>query len=257
MENLYYKYKLKNKILEQNGGYKDYNIIQIIKNISQTDISQTNKNKININNKINKNAGVIILFPHKNSIYILCGITRQNKINTFGGLSENGESVIYTAIREFIEEVFNFIPSNKILNNVIKYITLNHDSYLVYNFLGNSYTYIFDISIIENIIDICLKNNIKYIQLDHKKYIKLKKYIPNIKLDNFIQDRIITFRKSWNGLNEVPVLISIELFNLVNIISKNQQISIHHKKYKIDNILIKIIMQLYNNIIKNIEKYNN
>lgn len=169
-------------------------------------------------------GGIIITKTNNinNNIEIILGKTNNN-LNTyenFGGHPSSSDiSCFHTAIREFIEEFFNIIPTPNSVNNICNLLIDKSLIIAQIEFCGVSY--LIDFSTIE-VIFISLINDIP------DSY--LSKYFINNKFDynSFLINRIITDKPS-NGLNEIHSLHIIPITD------------IQHNKYKLRRFSKKII----------------
>jgi len=165
----------------------------------------------NINNIISKykfanfgtyNAGAVFLgYLNDNKLRILCSKEQRkhnNKyihvLNIVGGNIEPNETILRGLIREIIEEIFNIKVKKCYVDKIEEYIK-GIDCYEIIKFNLDSYTYIFDISILGKFLEFLS-------ECGNKKY---KKYIlkDNIDIINFIKERDIPNEIPENGLNEV------------------------------------------------------
>jgi len=159
----------------QLGGYINTSkMSKIIVKLS-TEYNQTPQNKIDINNSItNTGHGSIFLGSSARlengdkNIRILIGAHYSShgklKIGVFGGGCERGELTIDTIIRETIEEIFNIIPNEIIIENIRGFLNTNTDYYFIVptNTSINTrraYSYIFDVSVLGDFIKIMIDNN--------------------------------------------------------------------------------------------------
>jgi hypothetical protein len=155
----------------QLGGYINTSkMSKIIVKLS-TEYNQTPQNKIDINNSItNTGHGSIFLGSSARlengdkNIRILIGAHYSShgklKIGVFGGGCERGELTIDTIIRETIEEIFNIIPNEIIIENIRGFLNTNTDYYfIVPTSSRRAYSYIFDVSVLGDFIKIMIDNN--------------------------------------------------------------------------------------------------
>jgi hypothetical protein len=259
----------KKNLREQFGGYKKNAFISnIILKLSYNK-KQTADIKRYINNKkTDTGHGCIFLGSSSNmigedaNIRILVGIhSNGNKIGIFGGKSERGEKVIHTMIRETIEEIFNFKPILNMITMIEQYLNENTDYYYIQKMENSdAYSYIFDISILGDFINIMKyysNNNLK-IKLpdpsDNKLY--LLNYISRdnfldkssvhgtvngisdeltINLTQFMIDRQIDniYKMSHsNSLNEIKYLSFPSLFKLIDSLSKEGSYNVYNQSTK-------------------------
>jgi hypothetical protein len=181
--------------------------------ITKTNNSINNNFHNNDNNNNNNN---------NDNISIIMGKTNNN-LNTFenfGGHPQSSDiSSFHTAIREFIEEFFNFLPSTDLVNHICNILITNSLIIAQIEFMGVSY--LIDFSTL-NIIFISIINFIPNSPLVI--------YLVNNKFDHvsFFSNRIITDKPS-NGLNEIH---SIHIIPINDIL---------HNKYKLRKFSRKII----------------
>jgi len=264
----YEKYlKYKRKYLEQKGGLKHKSFITQVINRINTINNQTIVEKTQFNNKVGGGHGSLLLGSSSSfkggekMIRILVSAQyRSNKsnikISSFGGGSEPGEIAIHTMIRETIEEIFNFIPNKNIIVNIERYLLSDNviNDYYIYDNDG-SYTYIFDVSILGNFIDIIIKNGINRISLPvpHGIELKLIDYLDNstfndlssvdstqiigsenknltIKLTRFMSDRIIDNYRFVHSLNEVYYISFPCLHDIINISKDHNEYYLYNYK---------------------------
>jgi|694.fasta_scaffold114957_2 hypothetical protein len=241
--NKYLKYKQKYFNLKQSlsGGtirvskaYKILNSLTVADGILDPDTIN------NIPSDGSYNAGVLFigsLSSEPENIRVLCGKsnnTRGSQLDTFGGRIERGETILIGVIREVIEEIFNFPPTDEIINMLSKYFNKSaKDSYKIIELAPKSYCYIFDISTLGNIIEIMNlprgagKNNSTFLKYMIKGKFNNNASVPNIKktdfkegapiimgqapsvtinLQSFMRERQIPGVPARNGLNEVLVI---------------------------------------------------
>ena len=174
--------------------------------------------------KKNISGGIIITQTDNsnNIINIIMGKSNNN-LNTFenfgGHPSPSDSSCFHTAIREFIEEFFNFIPPISLIDSICN--SLIDNSLVVAQIEFNGVSYLIDFSTVNLIFSIILQ---------HIPDSPLSKYLINNQFDykSYFTDRIIT-DKSFNGLNEIHSLHIIP----INDVLKN--------KYKLRRFSKKII----------------
>lgn len=121
-------------------------------------IDQINKKNGLHAHTLTKGAGCILLgttTKDSNEVRVLCGVTTDNKISSFGGNCNQGENSLHCTIRETIEELFYIKPSQFEMHAIETYLNTNPEK--KYIFYGH--TYIFDISILGNIITEMVKVN--------------------------------------------------------------------------------------------------
>jgi hypothetical protein len=175
-QNKYEKYRIKNLIF---GGVREDSLgSRIIKLLNE----KYPVDKMKINSEENKNGGVLFIgnsYNEPGKIRMLIGVNSNDEIDIFGGKPDPNEKVIYTAIREAIEEIFNIKPDTNKLNNIIDYIISHPKIYYVYESFTSSYTYIFDVSFLGNIIWYLTneEREIVPIQISKDKNIILNNYL--------------------------------------------------------------------------------
>jgi hypothetical protein len=187
---------------------------------------QTDEIKLKINNKkINTGHGAIFL-GKDTSVRILVGIHFENNklngetgmnLNFFGGGSDYCEPVLQTVIRETLEELFNINPLEKYVKNIFEHLCSPSiiNKYYIFTNKKNSYSYIFNIKILTDIVKIICGfskevqiklpiNSIKY------KSINLCNYYKNGEFDlkKFLKDREIPSLKKvkFHSLNEIKYI---------------------------------------------------
>jgi len=183
----------------------------------------------NINNIISKykfsnfgtfNAGAVFFgYLNDNKLRILCSKEQRKHNNTYihvlnivGGNIEPNETILRGLIREILEEIFNIKVKKCYVDKIEEYIK-GIDCYEIIKFNSESYTYIFDISILGKFLEFVSKCGNK----DFDKYI-LK---DNIDIVKFIKERDIPTKIPKNGLNEVLSLGFEEFDKLKNNILNN------------------------------------
>jgi hypothetical protein len=295
----------KKLLREQCGGYKKNALISNIILKLSCNKKQTAIIKRSINNKITKTGHGSIFMGSSSTmagsdanIRILVGIhSNKNEIGIFGGKSEDDEKVIHTMIRETIEEIFNFKPTLEMVTMIEQFLNENTDCYYIQK-MGNpdayAYSYIFDISILGDFINIMkyYSNNKLEIkipdpsgkQLYLVNYISKEKFSDKssvhgildgkldrtseltINLTKFMIDRqIYTHRMPHShSLNEIKYLSFPSLFKLIDSLSKEGSYNVYNQstnrreRVSFERILIKILnSQLIddiNHILVNIDK---
>lgn len=279
---LYLKYKYKYNLLKnQLGGYNNSYVARLILTISNIK-NQTADIKRTINNKItNTGHGSIFLGSSsymkggERNIRILVGAhfhSDELKIGLFGGKCNKDEKTIHTMIRETIEEIFNFKPSIEIILAIENYLNIHTNFYYIYKMENsNAYSYLFDVSILGNFIEIINSINnrleiifpypsgarfpiIKYLSNDNfsdmsSVYGKLDGIDTNnktIDLITFMRERYINKRIYIYSLNEIKYLGFPALGKILNSID-----TMHYNLYnyttrereniKIDKLLYKFL----------------
>lgn len=188
-----------------------------------------------VNNNLKKQAGGILIVDTINDVkVILLGRSNKSKrfgtYESFGGKAEDSDiTSLHTAIREFVEEFFNYKVSTKLINEIvceiikskiiIKSKELYGMSYLI-NFSGLNFIFQFLLSE----IPFLEKYNVDNF-FDYKTYIS-ERTINNISEENKI------IPQKYDGLNEIE---KIELFNLSDI--KNNKVSLRWFTNKIIKLL--------------------
>jgi hypothetical protein len=290
---LYLKYKHKYSSLKnQIGGYKiNSSVGRFILTLSQIK-GQTADIKRTINNKItNTGHGSIFLGSSSSmrggdkNIRILVGAhfhRYELKIGLFGGKCNKDEKTIHTMIRETIEEIFNFKPSIEIIVAIEDFLNIHTDFYYIYKMgKSDSHSYLFDISILGNFIEIINSINnglelifpypsgnkypiIKYLSDDNFSDISSihgaidgKNTHKTINLIPFLTERHIEKRIYIDSLNEIKYLgfPSIEkIFSSIHIGSYNLYNHKQHRRdtIKFDRLFIKILTIL---LISDIKSY--
>lgn len=294
---LYLKYKYKYSLLKtQLGGYKNNShVSQLILTLSQIK-GQTADIKKSINNKItNTGHGSIFLGSSSTmrggnrNIRILVGahFHRHNlKIGLFGGKCNKDEKTIHTMIRETIEEIFNFKPSMEIIVAIEDFLNIHTDFYYIYKMeYSDSYSYLFDISILGNFIEIINSINngleiilpypsgakfpiIKYLSNDNfsdnsSVYGKLDGIDTNNKtiyLIPFLTERYINKRIHVDSLNEIKYLSFPSIEKIFSSIHSGQYELYNHttrrrETIKFDGLFIKILTRFLTTVYKQIEDY--
>ncbi len=178
------------------------------------------------NDLIGKAGGILIVDKIDNNKVILLGKSnipkRADAYESFGGKYEKTDlSSLHTALRELIEEFFNYkidtINLNKIAldfrtnNYILKQHELHGMSYLI-NFQGLNF-------IFQKISSI---------------YSQLQKYSVDNKFDinKYISERIVT-DPAYDGLNEIH---KIEVFKIDDV--KNKKINLRWFTSKIISIMV-------------------
>jgi hypothetical protein len=281
---LYLKYNI---LRDQFGGYKsNSHIARFILTMSHLK-GQTADIKKDINNKItNTGHGSIFLGSSSymrggdRNVRILVGAHfdhHELKIGLFGGKCNRDEKTIHTMIRETIEEIFNFKPSMGIIVTIEHFLNNHTDFYYIYKMeKSNAYSYVFDISILGNFIEIINSINngleiifpypvgnkypiIKYLSNDNFSdmssiYGKLDGIDTNnktIHLIPFLTERYINKRIYVDSLNEIKYLgfpsiekifssIHTGSYNLYNHTTRKREI------IKLDGLFIKILTRFFN-----------
>ena len=130
-------------------------------------------NKKEINSIKNTDAGVNIIGVRDDKLQILVSYEyryssdagMEHQISTFGGKHEEGETILETAIRETIEEIFNIKPKSKAVADICEFITGDtyNECYYIVKTIGQNekpyYSYIFDVNILGKILDSLIKND--------------------------------------------------------------------------------------------------
>ncbi len=221
--------------------------------------NQTPEVKIRINNSITNTGhgsiflGSTYLENEKNGeecIRMLVGAhfsnNEQLKIGVFGGSCNKDEKTIYTVIRETIEEIFGISPSIQVLDNISDFLNKNTNYYYINpSSNGNSFSYIFDVSILGDFI-IFLKDNNKSIgtilsylitddsldeSIQGKRYtidlIKFMKerYIPK-KIDTLTEIKYLSFASLNKLLDSIPSH-NYNIFNFTN----NRRERLEHQEF--------------------------
>jgi len=270
--------------INQTGGLKNSSYISTIIEKLNRKHNQTTSIKRHINNSIT-NTGHGCLFLGSSSmlkgnyknIRVLVGAQFSHgnlNISSFGGQCNKGEKTIHTIIRETIEEIFNFIPTMKIITDIEEFISSNTAIYYIQQMPhSEAYTYIFDISILGDFIIIINNNNPGLqIKLPHPvgKSLYLTNYVSNdnftdmssvhgninglshlttINIIQFMIDRQIDYKYSSPSLNEIKYLSFPSLFKLMESIPKDyydlyNQKTQTRERLRFDRILVKILTNL-------------
>ncbi len=249
----------------------------MIENIIDT-LNKTNKQTDDIRLKINKKkvkTGHGAIFLGKDtSVRILVGVHFENhktngetgmNLNFFGGGSNNQEPVLQTVIRELLEEIFNINPLEKYVKSISEYLCspLIINKYHIFENKKNSYSYVFNIKILTEIVKIICElskevqiklpiNSIKY------KSINLCNYYKNGEFDlkKFLKDREIPSPKKvkFHSLNEIKYISYPKLSDLLknetecNIINYNTGIrsKINYSKF-MKKFMKKSLLTIINN----------
>jgi hypothetical protein len=188
---------------------------------------QSDDVRLKINNKkVNTGHGAIFIGYPDSSVRLLVGIHFENhklngetglNLNFFGGGSDYCEAVLETVIREVLEEVFNINPLEKYVKVLLEYLCspLVINKYHIFENKKNSYSYVFNINILNDIVriicgfskDVQIKlpiNSVKY------KTINLCNYYKNSEFDlkKFLKDREIPSPKKvkFHSLNEIKYI---------------------------------------------------
>ncbi len=196
------------------------NIIDTLnKNYKQNDDYRL---KIN-NKKVNTGHGALFIGGTESAIRVLVGVHFENhklngetslNLNFFGGGSDYCEPVLQTVIRELLEELFNINPLDKYVKAIFEYLCSSSllNKYHIYQNKKNSYSYVFNIKILTDIVkiicgfskEIQIKlpiNSIKYKSLNLCNYYKNSEF----NLKKFLKDREIPSNKKikFHSLNEI------------------------------------------------------
>ncbi len=205
-------------------------IILMIENIIDTlnkNYKQTDDYRLKVNNKkVNTGHGAIFLGNTESSVRILVGIHFENhksngetslNLNFFGGGSDHNEPVLQTVIREVLEEVFNINPLDKYVKAILEHLCSPSiiNKYHIYTNKKNSYSYVFNIKILTDIVKIICGfskevqiklpiNSIKYKSLNLCNYYKT----GDFDLKKFLKDREIPSQKKvkFHSLNEIKYI---------------------------------------------------
>ena len=159
-------------------------------------------------------AGVFIIDTRNNKILVGLEIKQCIlNINSFGGMTEATDTnSLYTAIRELVEELFNFHPNIETIHNLID---ISKDYILYVYKTHKSTSYIMNIDVLNHYFNYFSSRSIPTV------FDRWDTYISHI--DKFIHDRKIT-SKSHNGLNEIKEVFLLPIDYIYNIILRDTTI---------------------------------
>jgi hypothetical protein len=166
------------------------------------------------------------------------------KIGVFGGGNEDEETVLDTVIREAIEEIFNFIPDERIKIKIKKYLNDHPELYFIFQLHDSSkaYSYIFDVDILSEFVKII------------KEFNPTAKYLSDspFNLIIFMKNRQIESRRHIKGLDEIKYLSFTSLHKLVDGIDRYELCN--YNNYKRESLYYQHIFSrlLQTDIIKEI-----
>ncbi len=212
--------------MKQKGGYINSHILKL-----STKYNQTSEIKLTINNTItNTGHGSVFLGTAADyecddkNIRMLVGAHFSDttlKLGSFGGSCNKGEMTIDTVIRETIEEIFNFYPTSKMIEEIRDFLNNNTQLYFIFNMkeTTNAYSYLFDISILADFIRI-ISTNGNYFIPSGESLQNINNYLDDstIKLYKFLKERFISKRiiSGKVGLDEIKYLSFPALQHLVD-----------------------------------------
>jgi hypothetical protein len=251
-------------------------MIEFIIDTLNKECKQTDDNRLKINNKkVKTGHGAIFIGYPDSSVRILVGNHFENNklfgetgfnLNFFGGGSDNCEPVLETVIREVLEEVFNINPLEKYVKSILEYLCspLVINKYHIFANKKNSYSYVFNIKILTDIVrilcglskEVLIKlpiNSIKYKSINLCNYYKNSEF----NLKNFLKDREIPSPKKvkFHSLNEIKYISYPRLSELIkndtdyNIVNFNTGLrsKINYSKF-MKNFIKKSLLKEINNI---------
>ncbi len=250
------------------------NIIDTLNNNN----NQTNEIRLKINHKkVNTGHGAIFIGITDLSLRILIGIHYENNkingesgmnLNFFGGGSNFFEPVLETVIREVLEELFNINPLDKYVKQIFDYLCspVMLNTYYIFKNKNNSYSYVFNISILNDILKIIceLSKEIQIklpVDLIRFKTINICDYYKNneFNLKKFLKDREISSPKKikFHSLNEIKYISYPRLnellkgdsdYNIMNF-KTGKRSRINYSKF-MKNFMKKSLLKEINNISK-------
>jgi hypothetical protein len=200
-----------------------------------------------------------ILFAKSNSIKI-----NKRYVWIFaGGKRNKNETSIQTAYREFVEEIFNVVVDNDIINEIIEIVKFRDDLYPITSNISNnnnipSYTYLQSSKAITIFVDILKKYKIKsdVFPFDYEGLYNNKK---EVNIFHFCNLRRYINENPEFDKNELVFITMIPLSNLLYSIENNKDHltnNIYH--YHGENLKIHVpsTIRYIDKFIKNLEKYN-
>jgi len=229
--------------------------------------SDNTKFKDTHNNEFN-GAGLTLIHQDSDNNYsILYAKSNSNNVNKkniwifAGGKRNKDETSIQTAYREFVEEIFNVVVDNDIINEIIEIIKFRDDLFPITSNISNnspipSYTYLQSSRAITIFVDILKKYKIKsdvfpfgYEGLyNNKKEVNIFHFCNTRRYINEIAE----FEK-----NELVFITMIPLSNLLHSIdNKKSHLPNHIYHYHGENLKIHVpsTIRYIDKFIRNLEK---
>jgi hypothetical protein len=221
------------------------------------------------NNEFN-GAGLTLIHQDSDNNYsILYAKSNSNNVNKknvwifAGGKRNKDETSIQTAYREFVEEIFNVVVDDDIINEIIEIIKFRDDLYPITSNISNnnvipSYTYLQSSRAITIFVNILKKYKIKsdvfpfgYEGLyNNKKEVNIFHFCN---LRRYINENV-EFEK-----NELVFITMIPLSNLLHSIdNKKSHLPNHIYHYHGENLIIYVpsTIRYISKFITNLEKNN-
>jgi hypothetical protein len=215
-------------------------------------------------------AGLTLIHQDSDNNYsILFAKSNSNNINKrhvwlfAGGKRNKDETPVQTSYREFVEEIFNVVVDNDIINEIIEIIKFRDDLYPIISNISNnniipSYTYLQSSKAITIFVNVLKKYKIKS-DVFPFGYEGLYNNKKEVNIFHFCNMRRYINENAEFEKNELVFITMIPLSNLLYSIENNKHNSSNHVYYYHgENLKIHVpsTVRHIDKFIKTLEKYN-
>jgi hypothetical protein len=177
-----------------------------------------------------KGAGLTLVLKEQNNISILMAKNNSVKLHKknvwifAGGHNKEGELPYQTAYREFMEEIFNIVVSDEIINEIIERIIADETMYPITTVIPNnnskpSYTHLQSSDAITHFVDVLKKYDIKSDVFPYG-YNGLYNSNKKVNIYQFCSQRRYIYDEASFEKNELVFITMIPLNNIIHSINR-------------------------------------